>query len=118
MKKAAGRLALVFLFAALAATTALAQSQGSGKKTLQGKVLGDNNVALSGAIVYLENMQTRAIRSFFSTGTGAYRFGQISPDNDFHVWAQYKGKKSSTHTISSYDSRTQIYIDLHIKTPQ
>lgn len=116
MKKTAGRLALAFLFATLVATTALAPAQSSSTKTLQGKVLGTHNVALSGAIVYLENVQTSAIRSFFSTATGAYRFGQIAPGNDYRVWAQYKGKKSSTHTISSYDSRTEVYIDLRIKT--
>lgn len=118
MKRTAGRLALVFLFAALAATTTLAHAQSSGMKTLQGKVLGTHDVALSGAIVYLENVQTSAIRSFFSTSDGAYRFGQIAPGNDYHVWAQYKGRKSSTHTISSYDSRTEVFIDLRIKTPK
>ncbi|MGC2162814.1 MAG: carboxypeptidase-like regulatory domain-containing protein [Silvibacterium sp.] len=114
MRKSAARLALALLLMALTASVALAQSNAT--KTLQGKVFGSNDAPLSGAIVYLQDGKTNGIRSFFSTSDGSYRFGPLSSDTDYQVWAQYKNAKSATKTISSYDSRPRVVIDLHIKT--
>jgi hypothetical protein len=102
------------LIAAL--VTGLAIGQHVTTKTLQGKVLGTDDTALSGAIVYLQDSKTNGIRSFISTSDGSYRFGQLSPDTDYTVWAKYKNEKSPTKPVSSYDSRMQVTIDLHIKT--
>ena len=71
---------------------------------------------LSGAIIYLQDSKANAIRSFIATQDGSYRFGQISPDIDYTVWAKYNEVKSPTKTISSFDSRKNVTIDLHIKT--
>ena len=97
----------------LAAGAAFAQNVKY--KTLQGKVFGNGEAALSGAIVYLQDSKANTIRSFISTQDGGYRFGQISPDIDYTVWAKYKNAQSPTKTISSFDSRKDVTIDLHIK---
>lgn len=114
-KKSAVRSLLVVLALALA-TAGLALAQSSTTRTLSGKVYGGNNVPISGAIVYLQDSRTSGIRSFFSTSDGSYRFGPLASDADYRVWAKYKNEKSSTKTISSYDTRTNVVIDLHIKT--
>jgi hypothetical protein len=103
--------ALLFL---LAAGSALAQNVKF--KTLDGKVFGNGSVPLESAIVYLQDSKSNNIRTFIATADGGYRFGQISPDVDYQVWAKYKDSKSPTKTISSFDSRKQLTIDLHIKT--
>ena len=100
----------------IALGTSLALAQHVTTKTLQGKVLGSSDAPLSGAIVYLQDSKTNSIRTFISTNDGSYRFGQLSPDTDYTVWAKYKDDKSATKPVSSYDSRTQVTIDLHIKT--
>jgi Carboxypeptidase regulatory-like domain len=97
----------------LLAGAALAQNRAA--KSLEGKVFGNGEAPLSGAIVYLQDSKTSNIRSFISTADGSYRFGQIVPDIDYQVWAQYKEAKSPTKTVSSFDSRKQVTIDLHIK---
>lgn len=114
MKRIASRSILVLAVMALATGLALAQSGAA--KTLQGRVFGSNETPLSGAIVYLQDGKTNGIRSFFSTANGSYRFGQLSSDTDYQVWAKYKDEKSGTRTISSFDSRKNVVIDLHIKT--
>lgn len=114
MKKAAVRSGLVVLLMSLAACIALAQHDTS--KTLQGKVFSGSDAPLSGAIVYLQDSKSNGIRTFISTSDGSYRFGQLAPDIDYQVWAQFKNEKSSTKTVSSYDSRRQVVIDLHFKT--
>lgn len=115
MKKSAVRSVLALLILTMA-TAGLALAQSSTTRTLSGKVYGSNDAPLSGAIVYLQDSKTNGIRSFFSTNDGGFRFGPLSADADYHVWAKYKNEKSSTKTVSSYDTRTNIVIDLHVKT--
>jgi hypothetical protein len=114
MKKfiAAASLAVVLLIL----TTSAAMAQSRASKILEGKVLGNGDAPLVSAIVYLQDSKDNSIRSFIATGDGSYRFGQISPDIDYQVWAQYKNLKSGTKTVSSFDSRKLVVIDFHIKT--
>lgn len=114
MRKTAVRIILPVLIMALVSAFAIAEKTTT--KTLQGKVFGSGDIPLSGAIVYLEDSKTNDIRSFISTSDGSYRFGQLSTDTDYQVWAQFKNAKSATRPVSSYDSRTEVFIDLHIKT--
>lgn len=113
MKRFAVRFSLAAFFLLFLAGAAIAQSQAN--KTVEGKVIDGNNAPLSGAIVYLQDSKTNGIRSFISTADGSYRFGQVSSDVDYQIWAQYKSAKSGTKTISSFDSRKQINIELKIK---
>ncbi|HLJ77884.1 MAG TPA: carboxypeptidase-like regulatory domain-containing protein [Acidobacteriaceae bacterium] len=109
----AGALLLGLLPAAL--SPAMAQDQNFGVKQLQGKVLGNNDAPLSEAIVYLQNSRTNDIKSYITEKDGAYHFAGLAADTDYTVWAAFKGKKSSTKTVSSFDTRKQVFIDLHIK---
>lgn len=114
MSKSPARPFVIALLLVLASAAALAQNNTT--KTVQGKVLGNSDAPISGAIVYLQDGKTNDIRSFISTDDGSYRFGQLASDTDYQIWARYKNEKSPTKPISSYDSRKQVTIDLHIKT--
>lgn len=114
MKKFFAASGLAILVLLLTTGSVMAQSRAS--KILQGKVLGNGEAPLANAIVYLQSSKDNTIRSFISTADGSYRFGQVSPDIDYQVWAQYKGVKSGAKTVSSFDSRKTIVIDFHVKT--
>jgi hypothetical protein len=104
------------LVALLAVLLPVARAQDEfGIKNLQGKVLSGKDAPISGAIVYLQNSRNNDVKSFISTSNGSYRFADLSADTDYTVWAAYHGKKSSTREVSSFDTRKQVYIDLHIK---
>jgi hypothetical protein len=92
-----------------------ARAQDYGVKQLQGKVLGASDAPLSGAIVYLENSRNNDIKSYITETDGGYHFANLSADTDYTVWASFKGKKSATKTISSFDSRKNVFLDLHIR---
>jgi hypothetical protein len=88
----------------------------TGQKVVQGKVVGSSNQPQTGAIVYLKNTKTGDIKSFISTADGSYRFGQLSPDIDYELWAEYQGRKSPTKTISSFDSKKLVDYQLKVDT--
>lgn len=105
----------VVLLALMIAAGPLAFAQDFGTKQLQGKVLGNDDAPLSGAIVYLQNSRNNDIKSFITEKDGAYHFAGIAADTDYTVWASFKGKKSATKTVSSFDTRKKVFIDLHVK---
>jgi hypothetical protein len=92
-------------------STAAAQA---GQKVVEGKVLDANDHPQQGAIVYLKNGKTGDIKSFISVADGGYRFGQLSPDIDYDLWAEYQGHKSSTKTVSSFDSKKLLSYNLKV----
>jgi hypothetical protein len=97
----------------LASVAGMAQS--SAVRSVEGKVYAAASLPQSSAVVYLQDSKTNNIKSFISTQDGSYRFGQLSSDVDYQVWAEYKGKKSDKKNISSFNSKKQLVIDLHLK---
>jgi hypothetical protein len=88
----------------------------TGQKVVEGKVVGSSSQPQTGAIVYLKNTKTGDIKSFISTTDGSYRFGQLSSDIDYEIWAEYQGRKSNTKTISSFDSKKLLDYRLKVDT--
>lgn len=88
------------------------QQQG---RLLSGKVLDPHDNPVPGAVVYLTNTRTHAIESYIVGQDGTYRFPGLS-NVDYEVYAQYDKHKSDTRSVSQFDDRSQVYIDLRIDT--
>jgi hypothetical protein len=92
-----------------------AEAQNFGQRTIQGKVIGDNDAPVGGATVFLKNLKNRNIKSFTSIPDGTFRFAQVGMIDDYEVWAELGKKKSAVKTISSFDSRPKVEFDLKLK---
>jgi hypothetical protein len=85
-------------------------------RLLFGKVLDHQDNPLPDSVVYVTNTRTRAVKTYIVGADGAYRFPALSTAVDYDVYAQYKGHKSDTKSVSQFDDRSQVYIDLKIDT--
>ena len=83
-------------------------------KMLTGTVWDKSDKPIPGAVVYLKNMKTLAVKSFFAEKDGAYRFPQLALNTDYEVYAEFNGKKSDTKSISQFDDRFNPTINLRI----
>jgi Carboxypeptidase regulatory-like domain len=108
--------ALVVLlgFAAIATSYAKDKDKETVGRMLTGKVLDRHDNPLPDAVVYLSNTRTRAVKSYIIGADGAYHFPELSPNIDYEVYAQYKGQKSDTKTVSQFDDRKIVNIILRI----
>jgi hypothetical protein len=106
----AGALLLVISVVATAAPDKKDKQEG---RLLYGKVLDKQDNPVAGAIVYLTNTRTHAVKTYIIGQDGTYRFPGLS-SVDYEVYAQYNGHKSDTKSVSQFDDRPQVYIDLRI----
>ena len=83
-------------------------------RLLFGKVLDPQDNPLPDAVVYVTNTRTRAVKTYIVGADGAYRFPALSTAVDYEVYAQYKGRKRDTKSVSQFDERSQVYLDLKV----
>jgi len=110
-------MALVVLLVGLAAAASpsFAKDKSEAGRLLTGKVFDQQDSPLSNAVVYLTNPRTRApIKTYIVGADGTYRFPALSPNVDYEVYAQFQGKRSDTKTVSQFDNRQQVNINLRI----
>jgi hypothetical protein len=115
MKKAL-IVALTLLLVSLAALGEPFEKKGDNSRVLLGRVTDRQEAPLANAVVYLTNTRTRAVKTYIVGQDGAYRFPSLSPNIDYEVYAQYNGRKSDTKTVSQFDNRPQVNINLKVDT--
>jgi Carboxypeptidase regulatory-like domain len=92
-----------------------AAAQANATRVIQGKVQLASGAPAQGAIVYLKNGKTLEVRTYISIADGSYRFGQLSTDADYTLWAEYQGKKSKEKSVSSFDTKKILEITLKVE---
>jgi carboxypeptidase family protein len=109
-------LACAFLLAiSLTGSAALDRKDRQQGRLLSGKVLDPQDNPVVSAIVYLTNTRTHEVKTYIVGQDGTYRFPGLS-NVDYEVYAQFKNRKSDTKSVSQFDDRSQVYIDLRIDT--
>ena len=112
---------VVFGCACLIALSAAAGASPDKKdktagRLLFGKVLDPGDNPLPDAVVYITDTRTRAVKTYIVGPDGTYRFPALSTSVDYEVYAQYKGHRSDTKSVSQFDDRSQVYMNLKIDT--
>ena len=114
MKKTCLTAILLLLVVGLASAEPKDKNPDSSGRVLIGKVMDKHDNPIPKAVVYLTNTRTRAVKTYIVADDGSYRFPAISPNIDYEVFAEYNGHKSDTKTVSQFDTRSQVFINLKI----
>ena len=85
-------------------------------RLVYGKVLDHQDNPLPNAVVYLTNTRTRGVKTYIVGEDGTYRFPALLNAVDYEVYAQYKGHKSDPKSVSQFDDRSEVYLDLRVDT--
>ncbi len=108
-------LAAITLLAALAAAAIPQDKKREAQlRTVRGVVTDKSESPLNGSVVFLKNMRTNSVRSSYTDDTGSYRFSGLDPNADYELHAEKENEKSNTRTVSSFDSRKDIVLNLKI----
>jgi hypothetical protein len=90
-------------------------AQNLGQRAVNGTVVDADSAPVLGATVFLRNTKSKSIRSYTSTKDGRFRFVQVNMQDDYDLWAEKEGKKSAVKTVSSWDTRKELEMELKLK---
>ena len=83
-------------------------------RTVHGVVMDKSESPVASAIVFMKNTRSNAVRSYIADEQGNYRFSGLDPNTDYEVHAEKDGLQSLTRTVSSFDSKKDINVNLKI----
>src|SRR5215469_18893952 len=107
-------LALVALLTLSFAAKAQGTKHDSQLKTVRGVVVDKGDAPVAAAVVFLKNTRTSQIRSYIADNEGNYRFSGLDPNADYELHAEKDGAKSQTRSVSSFDTRMDIVLNLKL----
>lgn len=108
---------LLFFFA-VASIAPFAAAQDKKReaqlRTVRGLVLDKQDNAIVSGVVYLKNLRTQTVKTYISNEEGRYRFSGLDPNVDYEIHAEHEDASSPTRTVSSFDTRKDMVINLKV----
>ena len=104
--------ACLFVFAAPLAR--LAQKNAPRERIVEGKVVNKDGGPIGGAVVYLKNSRSNGVKTYIADDDGHFRFGELSQDTDYELWAESNTVRSKSRQISSFDNDNKFYFVLKV----
>jgi hypothetical protein len=104
------------LFACGYVATAQDAKREAQLRTVRGVVVDKSSEnPIPSAVVFLKNTRTNAVRSYIADDEGNYRFSGLDPNVDYEVHAEKDGAKSTVRTVSSFDNKKEIILNLKLE---
>lgn len=74
-------------------------------RQLTGVVTDRGNEPLKGAIVEVQNENTKSIVSYITDREGRFDFKRLREDTDYVIWATYRGTRSKSRELSHFNGK-------------
>lgn len=88
------------------------------ERIVRGQILDQDGKVVPRAIVHLKNLATREGFSVVTDKEGRYRFNGVDMKADHEVYAEWRQQKSRTRSISQFDTRPLVIVNLTVKPPK
>jgi hypothetical protein len=99
---------------AVPCTQAFAQKRGPVERIVEGQVVNKTGANLGGAVVYLKDSRSNSVKTYIADDDGHFRFGNLSQNTDYQLWADSNGVRSKSREISSFDNENNFHFTLKI----
>ncbi|MFQ5777766.1 MAG: carboxypeptidase-like regulatory domain-containing protein [Terriglobia bacterium] len=106
---------VVVLAAALLFSGLAAGAQQESTRAIRGQVLDSQGKTVRRAIVYLVNENTKDKWSVVTDKKGRYQFNDLKMNEDYKLYGEWRDQQSRTRSISQFDTRTEIFINLRLQ---
>jgi Carboxypeptidase regulatory-like domain len=115
--------ALALAFAALwlafdAAPLTAKRSKPPTSKTVVGQVFDASDNPIVGAAVEMTDLTTSKTAAIYTGPEGRFTFTDLKLTKDYQFRAHYKGQSSEVRKVSSWDTRFDLVLNLHIPAPK
>lgn len=118
MRSCAIALALAGLWLVSGAAPLTAKKKGPPtSKTVVGQVFDGQDNAIAGAAVEITDLSTNKTSAIYTGPEGRFTFTDLKLTEDYQLKAHYKGQFSEVRKVSSWDTRTDLVLNLHIPAP-
>jgi Carboxypeptidase regulatory-like domain len=111
-------LALATLWLVFTPVQVAAKKKPPTTKTVRGQVLDPSNNGIVGAAVEMTDLATGKKTAIYTQTGGNFLFTDLKPTEDYEFRATYNGQSSESRKVSSWDTRLQMVINLHIPPPK
>jgi hypothetical protein len=91
------------------------KKHSSQLKTVRGVVQDKSDNPVQSAVVFLKDTHSNQVRSNITNDQGEYRFSGLDPNAEYELYAEKDGAKSQIRNISSFESRTDIVLNLKLQ---
>ncbi|MEZ2346507.1 carboxypeptidase-like regulatory domain-containing protein [Terriglobus sp. RCC_193] len=85
-------------------------------RTILGLVKDGDGQVVSGAMVYLKDVQGKSILVATVDSAGAFHFGSLSLEHDYEIWAEAGELKSSIRSVTTFMTQNEISMPLLVRT--
>jgi hypothetical protein len=85
-------------------------------RNLTGTVQDRHHEPLKGAVVQIENEDTKNVISYLTDRSGRYSFKRLAGETDYHVWFTYRGQQSKIRELSQFNDHHDATINLVVKS--
>jgi len=92
-----------------------AQQRAPQERIAEGTVVGKTDAPIPGAIVYLKDTKSNAVKTYIADQAGNFRFGELSQSTDYELWAESGGLHSRHKGISYISSKNNYHFTLKVE---
>ena len=71
---------------------------------------------VEGAVVQIKNTKSMQVRSFITKADGIFTFTGLSTAVDYEIRAAAKGWESPVRTVSTFDDRKRVIVNLKLES--